>query len=61
MILLMKIILPGLSKQNLQKAVRKIQCSIADRNFPNNKQKIEICAEQNINLNDAKDEPHLIR
>ena len=48
------------SGQILSQAVTSLKSQIATKNFPNNRQLIEICKKYFINLIDVKNEPHRI-
>ena len=56
----MKTTLSEVSNQALTNAVEKIQNLIGNNIFPNNREIIEICSEEKINLIDVKNDPHLI-
>ncbi|MBA3633883.1 MAG: SAM-dependent DNA methyltransferase [Acidobacteria bacterium] len=53
-------IISKISKQALIKTIEKIRMRIASRNFPTNRELIEICTQENICLIGEGNEPHLI-
>lgn len=53
-------IISKFSKESLIKTIEKIEMRLENRNFPTNKELIKICAQENVNLVGAGNEPHFI-